>query len=73
MSGASPQLETALRQLDLAYGKLTPASFGEGIARPSGRATRVAPARGLTLLAVDYSDQPAGRSGADCLPRMPVL
>jgi tRNA pseudouridine38-40 synthase len=59
--------------LDVAYGKLAPESFRARIAKPEGRATRVAPARGLTLVAVDYEENAQGRWGADCLPPGPVL
>jgi tRNA pseudouridine38-40 synthase len=59
--------------LDVAYGRQAPETFRERLTQPAGRATRVAPARGLTMVAVDYDDQALGRRGADCLPPGPVL
>ena len=59
--------------LDVACGKLAPETFRERIDKPQRRATRVAPARGLTLVAVDYDDPAQDRRGPDCLPPWPVL
>lgn len=55
--------------LQVAYGRLDAAATADLLARPAGRATRVAPAHGLHLAQVDYD----AAGGCDCPPPWPVL